>query len=220
MTDTMQQCILSFNNRAEVLELPVPLQEWNLEAPHNTYRFTTLESGEVLAIGAKKLEEMTIESFFPATKDYTFLYSKEFPEPWVCVEMIRRWKNSKKPIRVIIVGTDINHAMAIDEFEYGKADNTSDVHFTLKLSEYTFLNMPRSKRTSDEDLSERPYDKEKGGVHKVVEGDTLWDLAAKHLGNGNEWEKIAKFNDNITPKDLKPGMMIKLPGTKDKVMTG
>lgn len=99
----MQRCILSFNNRAEILELPVPLQEWQLNSPHNTYNFTTLEVGDIKAIGGTKLKTLTIDSFFPS-KEYPFLVTKNLIEPWTCYNMIERWRLSKKPIRVVIVG--------------------------------------------------------------------------------------------------------------------
>lgn len=218
----MQQCILSFNNREEVLELPVPLQEWSLEEPHNTYEFNTMDTGEVLAIGSKKLDTLTIDSFFPATKDYTFLYNKEFPDPWACVEMIRRWKKSKRPIRVIVVGTDINHAMAISNFTHGKGDNTNDVFFVLELIEYSFLNTERSKRDSGdkEELKERQEEKTNKPVstHVVKAGDTLWDLSEKFLGGGENWKEIADLNGITDPRTLQIGQELKIPNKQAEAM--
>lgn len=214
----MQECILSFNNREEVLELPVPLQEWEEGDPQNTYTFSTMETGDVLAIGSKKLQTLTIESFFPATKDYTFLINKNFPDPFTCVETIKRWRATEKPIRVVITGTDVNLAMAIEDFRRGKADNTEDVYFTLELVEYTFLNVPQSKRTEEkkkqgDELNARPNEKQetKTTEHKVRKGDTLWDMAEKYLGDGNKWKEIAKLNKIKNGFDMKVGQNIKIP---------
>lgn len=212
----MQQCILSFNNRAEVLELPVPLQEWSMGDPQNTYRFTTMETGEVLAIGSDNLDTMEIESFFPAYP-YSFLYSQDFEDPWTCVETIKRWKHSKRPIRVIIVGTDVNHAMAIEGFEYGKGDNTKDVSFTLSLVEYRFLNTERStdaKPSNDEELKDRQDEAgaKEETTHTVKSGDTLWDLAERHLGGVQNWERIAQANGVTDPRALQIGTVLRIPG--------
>ena len=157
----MQRCILSFNNRAEILELPVPLQEWQLNSPHNTYNFTTLEVGDIKAIGGTKLKTLTIDSFFPS-KEYPFLVTKNLIEPWACYNMIERWRLSKKPIRVVIVGTDINLAMAIEKFSAKKenSDGSGDLYFTLELEEYRFLNVDKvgntNKVNSFTGLRERP----------------------------------------------------------------
>ena len=212
----MQQLILSFNNREEVLELPYPLQEHSIANSHNTYTFNTINQGEVLAIGKKKLKSMTINSFFPAHQ-YPFLLTKKFPEPNVCISTIEKWRLSNKPIRVIIVDTDINYAMAIEEFVYGveQNDGSGDISFTLTLREYSFLNVERSKKPDDvSGLKNRPNEKvdEKGAkLHTIKEGDTLYDLADKHYGDGKKWKIIAKANKITDPGRLKLGTDITIP---------
>ena len=217
----MQQCILSFEERKEVLELPYPLQEWTLSSPHNTYNFTTINTGEVLAIGKKNLKSITINSIFPA-RDYPFLLSKNYPEPEACVQMIEKWKNSGKPIRVVIVDTDINYAMAIEDFSHGmeSMDGSKDVTFTLSLIEYSYLNVERSNPKSaknKEDLKDRPGEKKESGAtrHNVKQGDTLWDLSAKYLGNPRRWQEIAKLNNITNPRALQIGTELRLPANKD-----
>jgi len=217
----MQQCILSFEERKEVLELPYPLQEWTLASPHNTYNFTTINTGEVLAIGKKNLKSITINSVFPA-RDYPFLLTKNYPEPEACVQMIEKWKNSGKPIRVVIVDTDINYAMAIEDFSHGmeSMDGSKDVTFTLSLIEYSYLNVERSNPKSSKnkkDLKDRPGEKKESGVtrHKVKQGDTLWDLSTKYLGNPRRWQEIAKLNNITNPRTLQIGRELKLPANKD-----
>lgn len=212
---SMQQFVLSFENRSEVLELPWPLQEHNISNPHNTYDFNTINTGEVLAIGKKKLKTMTISSFFPA-KEYPFLFSKNFPDPNTCVAMINKWRLSGKPIRVAIMDTDINLAMAIESFDYGKEDmdGSGDVAFTLSLKEYSYLNMEPSKAPGGTSkLKERPTEdkKDKLKPYLVKKGDTLWDVADKKLGDGSRWKEIAKLNKISDPRKLAIGTKLKMP---------
>ena len=216
----MQQLILSFKNRSDVLELPRPLQEHSISNPHNTYEFNTINQGEVLAIGKKKLRTMTINSTFPAHK-YPFLLTKEFPSPEGCVQKILKWKQSNEPIRVVIADTDINLAMAIEDFSYGKADGdgSDDVVFTLSLKEYSYLNVERSQAPSKASgLKDRPKEKEKGTEAKqytIKEGDTLWDLADKNYGDGSRWQEIAKVNKITDPRTLQIGANILIPAKGD-----
>lgn len=212
---SMQQLVLSFNGRAEVLELPWPLQEHNLVNPHNTYDFNTINTGEVLAIGKKKLKTITINSTFPS-KPYPFLFSKDFPDPNACVAMIDKWRLSGKPIRLAIMDTDINLAMAIESFEHGHAegDGSGDIVFTLSLREYSYLNMERSSPPSGVSmLKDRPKEtsKESPSSYVVKKNDTLWDLADKKLGDGSRWKEIAKLNKISDPRKLQIGTKLKMP---------
>jgi len=212
----VQELILSFNNREEVYEHPVPLQDWSVVAGQEAHIFTTIETGEVLAIGGKKLKTLTIDSFFPS-KACPFLYKKEIEDKWACVKRIEKWKLSKRPIRVIITDTDVNLAMMIEKFSYGRADKdgSGDVAFTLDLLEYSFLNTPRSKREdkNKKELKERPDEKSKDEVktHKVKKGDTMWDMSEKYLGDGRRWKEIAKLNGMKDGWDLRVGKDIKIP---------
>lgn len=140
----MERCVLSFNNRAEVLELPVPLQEWSEVSSHNTYTFTTLEKGDINAVGKTKLKTMTINSFFPS-KEYPFLVVKDIKDPWTCYNMVESWRLKNKPIRVVIVETEINLAMVISEFTVSKEsmDGSGDLYFSLSLEEYRFANIDK-----------------------------------------------------------------------------
>ncbi len=212
----MQQLILSFNNRAEVLELPWPLQAHNISNPHNLYDFTTINQGEVLAIGKKKLKTMTIDSVFPS-KDYPFLLNKNYPKPDEAIAKINKWRLSNKPIRVVIVDTDINLAMAIEDFSYGHedGDGSGDVAFSLSLKEYSYLNVERSKKPDKTSgLKDRPTEKKEENTsqkHTIKAGDTLWDLADRAYGDGSRWKEIAKANDISNPRALQIGANIVIP---------
>lgn len=48
-------------------------------------------------------------------------------------------------------------------------------------------------------------------THKVVRGDTLWDLAGKYYGNGSQWKKISKANNIRNPKTLQIGRILVIP---------
>jgi len=50
--------------------------------------------------------------------------------------------------------------------------------------------------------------------HTTKKGDTLWDLAVKHYGDGTQWKKIAKANGITDPKKLPVGKELKIPGSK------
>jgi LysM repeat protein len=51
-----------------------------------------------------------------------------------------------------------------------------------------------------------------GVTYTIKQGDTLWAIAAKTLGNGARWREIAGSNNIIDPKKLKIGQQIQIPG--------
>ncbi len=60
-----------------------------------------------------------------------------------------------------------------------------------------------------------------GIVHTVVQGDTLWDLAAKHLGSPWKWKEIWELNRFVTnPHYIYPGIRIVIvpSGPKDAAL--
>ena len=48
-------------------------------------------------------------------------------------------------------------------------------------------------------------------TYEVQEGDTLGEIASKHLGSARRWREISKLNPKVTPKNLRPGMTLNLP---------
>ncbi|MFD0437267.1 LysM peptidoglycan-binding domain-containing protein [Streptomyces chartreusis] len=60
-----------------------------------------------------------------------------------------------------------------------------------------------------------------GPVHRVQDGDTLWDIAEKRLGAGIEWHRIVDANEGVRQADgslvtadttvLQPGWILRLP---------
>src|SRR5690606_14560219 len=68
-----------------------------------------------------------------------------------------------------------------------------------------------------------PQQEQAGVVIEVQPGDTLWDLAATHLGDGHRWGEIAALNYGAPQPDggalsdshwIEPGWMLQLPQTE------
>lgn len=204
---------LSFNDRKEVLQLPVPPSTFTVSKGNLNKTVTTAHTaGEInlLGKGEGKLAGITLSSFFPAQEYYFCLY-RGFPKPYQCVEMIEQWRKTGQPVRLIITGTDINMTMGIESFEYGEQDGTGDVYFTLELLEYRFLKAAAEQKTEQgytQPATQRPVTKPTPTTYIVRPGDTLWGIAVQLTGNGMNYKVIAQKNGIKNPNLIYPGQKL------------
>lgn len=192
---------LSYNNREEVLQLPVS-PFFRLETAQGVETMNLQKLGQISLPGLRELESITLESFFPA-QDYNFLKYHDIRDPWECVAMIKRWKESRRPIRLIITETNINLAMLVKNFNYGVEDGSDNVNFTLELVEYVFLETPKSS-TAYATTSESAVASSHAGdtEWEVRYGDTLTGIAKSVYGDTSMWKEIYEANkDLITNPD-------------------
>ncbi|MGH9786675.1 MAG: LysM peptidoglycan-binding domain-containing protein [Terriglobia bacterium] len=57
-----------------------------------------------------------------------------------------------------------------------------------------------------------------GETVRVERGDTLWKIAARHLGSGSQWPKIMAANPALqNPNQIQPGQQLLLPLSAEKV---
>ncbi|MEG0388576.1 MAG: LysM peptidoglycan-binding domain-containing protein [Niameybacter sp.] len=196
---------LSFNNNEEKLRLPVIPSSFEVAIPNQNTTVNITNLGEVNLIGKTGLAAMIIESFFPK-QQYSFCLYKDFSQPYECIQMLLKWKDSGKPIRVIVTETPINYAMAIESLTYSERDGTGDVYFVLELKEYKFIKTttPTTTTTSNGTTLKTPQTKRETKAvpneYIVKQGDTLWKIAKTLTGDGENYKAIASKN-NIKNSD-------------------
>ena len=204
---------LSFNNNEERIRLPVIPSSFEVSIPHQNTTVNITNLGEINLIGKTGLISMTIESFFP-NQQYNFCLYNEFPKPYECINLLLKWKNSGKPIRVIVTGTPINYAMAIENLTYSEVDGTGDVYFSLELKEYKFISTTTGQTTTTKNGTTLTTPnttrevKSSPDFYVVKQGDTLWLIAKKLTGDGSNYKAIAQKNGIMNPDKLSVGQRL------------
>lgn len=210
---------LTFNNGAEKLRLPVPPQSFEVNTGMQNTTVTLHELGEINLIGRRRLKSITLSSYFPLKEDGLCQY-KGFPSPAECIDLIARWRESGRPIRLLIVGESfrMNEAMAIESFTVSQRHGPQDIYFTLELKEYRFINRKDDQNgATDAAALLAAYTGSRGDVDRTIpatytvqEGDSLWLIARRMYGDGARFREIMELNGLKDELSLAPGMVLAL----------
>lgn len=225
--------VLSYNNGAESLQLPVNPERVNVSSPRGYEDIEVTQLGEYTVIGNAKLREVSFTSFFPREYNESYCEYAGFLPPWEIVKMIERWINSGKPVRFVLSGQIygesyseiINMPVTIREFQYHEeAGAVGDVGYDITLKEFRFVQFRRLTTTTNEDGTEeaqvdsvgpqsRPNDTEKLKEYEVKLGDNLFKIAAMAgvYDDPDKWQKLYDANKDVigpNPNLIQPGQKL------------
>ena len=182
----------------EKFTLPVTPWEYTVTSGQMNKVVSITQVGEALVFSNPKLRTLRFSCFFPSLgHEYPFVVGDE-KEPSACIELLTKWKESKKPVRVVISDSPVNMSMAIMNLEYSERDGTRDVYYSLELTEYkelTIKNANENKQIQETTgLKERQSDKAQATEAKVYKGSDVLDAAKRAYGQYSKWRKVVQGN--------------------------
>ena len=196
------------------IRFPVVPSAIGVNRSNNIDTQSVLKLGEVPIFNGTSLKTIEFESFFP-NQEYSFCDYTGFMKPYEFSDKIQKWMYEGKPLRIIVTDSPTNMQCLIQQFDTVELDGTRDLYFTLSLLEYRPIEVPKLSNSNSNDNSKpnnsnnsqnssRPSKTEtnsnnKQKSYKVVKGDSLWDIAQKHYGNGNLYPKIKEANKTKYP---------------------
>ncbi|GIQ70905.1 LysM peptidoglycan-binding domain-containing protein [Xylanibacillus composti] len=212
---------LSFNNGAEIIQLPVNPETISVSAQHAFEDFDVLQLGERTVIGERKLREISFASFFPRDYHPSYCEYQPVPDPWSLVRQIEKWQASGRPMRFQVAvadteqlgGPKLNVAATIRSFQYREVSgHPGDVFYDLTLKEYVFPTI--REEVLPEQRSRAPEEQESARVYVVKAQDSLWLIAKRMLGNGDRWRELYDANRQVigpNPNLIHPGQVLEVP---------
>lgn len=217
-TGSKRQMIISCED--DKFTLPVTPWKYQVDTGQNNKVVDILDYGEAQLFGNPKLERLSFSCFFPATKhEYPFVVGDEL-DPADCVEKIKKWKEGKKPVRVIITDSPLNLMMAIKEFNWHEQDCSRDIYYEMDLLAWKDLNTPQANNEKEVDektgLKNRSVEKTPPRPNSLKRAQDILDVSRKAYGKFTYWRNIAKGNglENLalkTTRDLIVKKRVKLP---------
>lgn len=133
---TKYQMWLTYNAEKEKIQLPVLPEEFVVSVGTNDKSVDIAGLGEILVSQSKPAREFSFSSFFPAAK-FPGLQVSKITNPQTLRDKIFKWKNSKKPVHLIVTGHGIDCYCRITKFRpTEKGGDVGTIYYDITLKEY------------------------------------------------------------------------------------
>lgn len=162
-----------------------------------------LNVGEVNVKGNRGLIKTSLSTFLPASGSH---FNRSGTAPGEIVQAVRKAKNGKRSVRIVISGTDVNAKFSVSNMEEKYVEGQEDIYINWSFTEDRELNMAAiasyTGRYTDTGLSARPEERSTPKSITLKQGDSLWNIACREYGDGSRWKDIATAN-GITDDEVR-----------------
>jgi len=217
-----------FDKDNATYRLPVNPEEIETSSTQAIEKYEILKLGQIAIPTHMELKEYSFECELLHRPLHYVETTGDFEEPDFYLKLFEQWRQAKEPVRFIAsngIGDDINTLVLIEELTVTeKAGEEGDKYISFKLLEYREFGkksvvVPVATHTAPQYLAAKKQEPapqvspKSNGIHVVQPGDTLWALAKKYYGNGNQYSKIVNANkDKIkNPNLIYPGQKLVIP---------
>ena len=220
----MARIYVSFNNQAEVIELPILPSEIEVVEKSDNKNHVLQNIGEITIINTCKEPTLKIEGVFPS-ENSPHVTSVLLEEPVTYIDALKKWRDSKKPMRLVVTGLafDVNWPCTIESLSYKEEGGAvGDIYYAIEFKEYRWYSVKKvevvtqktqesSQAVSSVKVTQpRAVTKETPSTYTVKAGDTLSSICKKQLGDASKYKDVAAKNSIQNPNLIYPGQVIKL----------
>lgn len=188
------------------LEIPVLPEKITVKRSANSAEKTVLELGNVNLLNGAKLRQISFDSFFPSVYIPSVnVAGSQLKEPMNYVRAINSCMLSKKPLRFILIGADldINILMSVESFEYTESyGDVGTLTYKLSLKEWVEYSPRRVTISGGKAVSGQakrsgsPENAPSGNAksYTVKRGDCMWAICKAMYDDGSLYHKLYLAN--------------------------
>lgn len=217
-----------FDYKDTTFRLPTNPEEIKVTSSQANVKYEVLKLGQIVMPTYMELMEYSFECEFPLKQQNYVLVKNEFLTANEYLKMFREWREKMVPIRFMagrinvsdkLMKDQINKMVLIEELAISeKAGEEGDKYVSFKLIEYRRFGKMVGKLLDEESGKEiktqnQETNPNSTGIHVVISGDNLWNLAKKYYGNSSKYTQIYNANkDKIkNPALIYPGQKLVIP---------
>lgn len=200
----------------------------------------------IIAIGDVKiprggaLETISWSAIFPgeSRKNEPYVKKDYWKKPEKYISMIRKWRDNGTKVNVLIDETGINMDCYVEKFDGNFTGGHGDYEYDIQFIEAVDVEIhlvsgsgsggdsgggggggggSGKKKRKKSKKSKKNGSNKKGRKYTVKQGDCLWRIAQKFLGNGARYPEIYKLNKKKIdshgggPNMIWPGDVLTIP---------
>lgn len=209
--------------------LPVTPSKLEKKIENQNKTINLINEGEINILKDAGLTEITFEAAIPHVKYPYAIYPDGFKTADFYLDKFEQLKNSKKPFQFICSRVSpskkllfyTNIKVSLEDYTIKEdASFGQELVVSVKLKKYrnygTKLVNVKTQQQATTATVQKPRPAEtapKLKTYTVKQGDTLWAIAKKYLGDGNRYTEIYNLNKNkiSNPNLIYPGQVLTLP---------
>lgn len=220
-----------YNFIVDGVQFPIAPTELTMMVNNRNETVTLIDSGEINLLKKAGLTDFKFKVLLPNAPYPFAIYPNGYEPSTYYTDKLEALKVNRQPFYFVVNRSrpngvllfDTNMLVSLESYElYESAENGFDVEAEIHLKQYRTWGTKKIIVSKPANVAagtpakvkvEKKRDtstKKSAKSHKVVQGDTLWAIAKRYLGDGSKYTQLAKLNNLANPNVIKVGQVIKL----------
>lgn len=209
------------------VQLPIAPPSLSIKIKNQNKTITLINEGEINVLKVAGLTNVTFDVRIPQTNLPFARYSGGFKGAEYFLNRLEQLKVGQEPFQFVVSRIlpsgrslfDTNMRVTLEDYDIREnAIEGFDLIIKINLKQYRgygtkIVKISPAEEPTAEVTKDRPGNPPKAETYTVVRGDSLWNIAKKHLGSGAKYKEIYNLNKGKikNPNLIFPGQVLIMP---------